>query len=127
MAEMKKKKKALRIILPAALAAGAVLVGAVLWLSDSPESRVTAAETLEKYMACISEGDYEQMYQMLDENSRRVVSREDFIARNQNIYEGIGLSDIQITVSDTADEENEVAYRTVMETEAGQITFNHYA
>ena len=74
MAEMKKKKKALRIILPAALAAGAVLVGAVLWLSDSPESRVTAAETLEKYMACISEGDYEQMYQMLDENSRRAVS-----------------------------------------------------
>ena len=127
MAEMKKKKKALRIILPAALAAGAVLVGAVLWLSDSPENRVTAAETLEKYMACISEGDYEQMYQMLDENSRRVVSREDFIARNQNIYEGIGLSDIQITVSDTADEENEVEYRTVMETEAGQITFNNYA
>lgn len=73
------------------------------------------------------EKDYDRMYQYLDETSRRIISREDFISRNQNIYEGIGTTGLQVTISGAESEENEVAYSISMETEAGTVTFNNHA
>lgn len=82
---------------------------------------------LNKYMAYIEQQDYESMYNMLDEESRKRVSKKDFITRNQNIYEGIGAKNIQIKVMQTNKKEGTVRYRTVMESSAGTIRFPNQA
>ncbi|MGI6007778.1 MAG: penicillin-binding transpeptidase domain-containing protein [Ruminococcus sp.] len=89
----------------------------------------TPDERLEEYMGYLAEGNYEQMYGMLDEVSASRISREDFIARNQNIYEGIEAADIEVEVKDTRQEGNEqiVAYTFRCSTLAGEIEFENEA
>ena len=47
---------------------------------------------MKEYFSYLSEGKYDQMYALLDSESQSAYSEEDFITRNQNIYEGIGGS-----------------------------------
>lgn len=75
----------------------------------------------------ISEGDYQGMYGLLDEESHSQWSLEEFTERNQNIYEGIGLSSLEITLSEQGDDAARVDYQTKMETEAGAVQFQNYA
>ena len=76
------------LVLAAAAAGGLLLYQNVF--SGSRE------EVLKEYMAYIEEGRYEDMYDLLDSSSQEAVSQEDFVTRNQNIYEGIEASDIQL-------------------------------
>ena len=80
-------------------------------------------------MGCIEKGDYDQMYDMLDGISSSRISREDFIERNRNIYEGIEASDIQVDVTDTRKEGNEqiVSYTFRCNTQAGKMSFENEA
>ena len=57
------------------------------------------------------------------------MSKEDYIARNQNIYEGIDSSNIKISISDIAKNENEyqISYRQQMYTSAGEVDFYNVA
>lgn len=123
---MKHKKRKIGVF-TIFLAVGVVMVAAALMLRGVFRRFPSAGEVLEGYMSCILEKDYDRMYQYLDETSRRIISREDFISRNQNIYEGIGTTGLQVTISGAESEENEVAYSISMETEAGTVTFNNHA
>jgi len=48
---------------------------------------VLPEQILEVYMLAITDKDYEKMFSFTSENS--TMPKEDFLARNKNIYEGI--------------------------------------
>ncbi len=83
-------------------------------------------QDLEQYMACINSKDYEKMYSMLCKESQELMSLEDFIQKNSNIYAGINASDVEITITDVEDgnEQKIVNYQSKMNTLAGEITFS---
>lgn len=58
---------------------------------SKPEDVFTA------YMTYLVNGEYERMYELLDENSKSNTSQDVFVSRNKNIYSGIEAKNIQIT------------------------------
>ncbi|MGI6011153.1 MAG: penicillin-binding transpeptidase domain-containing protein [Ruminococcus sp.] len=117
------KRKILIPVFILIILAAAAAVSVFLYLGGGQEPE----ELLEEYMGYIEEGKYEQMYEMLDEVSASRISKEDFIARNQNIYEGIEASDINVKVSDTRKEGKEqiLSYTFQCSTLAGEISFEN--
>ena len=69
-------------------------------LQRSTESQVKPDQLLEQYYSDIEKGKYEEMYRMLEKESREKVSEEDFISRNQKIYEGIQAKNIRVRATD---------------------------
>jgi len=88
-----------------------------------PVYPVSPEEILTAYMAAIADKDYEKLYSFVSENS--TMSKEDYLARNKNIYEGIEAANLQI--SDITSDGNSVTYMTSMDTQAGPITFENTA
>ncbi len=92
--------------------------------SAAPEEPTDpVAQILTAYMAAINDKDYEKMYSFISEKS--TMSKDDYLARNKNIYEGIEASNIQI--SDITADGNLVTYMTSMDTQAGPISFENTA
>ena len=65
------------------------------------------------------------MYDFLDSSSQETVSQEDFVTRNQNIYEGIEASDIQLDISEGQDRGQPLSYSVTMNTIAGEISYDN--
>ncbi len=111
----------------AACAAGGVIIWNVLG------SRPVAEDTVREYFDRLNQGDYAGMYALLSEDSKKQLTEEAFVERNQNIYEGIEASDIKITLAEgetgsrdvTRKETETVAYGTSMETAAGSLEFDN--
>lgn len=93
-----------------------------------PESDpIRPDELLLTYMEHVAEQDHKAMYQMIDVDASGQISEEDFIKRNQAIYEGIEMQDMTTTVI-AYDEENQVVrYQTSFDTVAGEIDFENEA
>ena len=70
------------VSLVAAVAAGSAFL---LWKKRNQE-RETASEMLERYMACVEEGEYEAMYEMIHLESSACADQKEFVDRNSNIY-----------------------------------------
>lgn len=111
----------------AACAAGGVIIWNVLG------SRPVAEDTVREYFDRLNQGDYAGMYALLSEDSKKQLTEEAFVERNQNIYEGIEASDLKITLAEgetgdrgvTRKETETVAYGTSMETAAGSLEFDN--
>lgn len=109
------------------LIAAAIVIG-ILWFQrrGDAEQEKTPEELLMEYTEYIRTGNYEAMYGMLNEQSQKNISLEDFTARNKNIYEGIGASDIRVEVQ-SVEEQTEglqaVSYQTSLSSTAGEIDF----
>jgi len=71
----------------------------------------------------ITQKDYEAMYQLIDNHSQNIYDEETFIKRNQNIYEGMEVSDIKITIQ--SKEKDSIQYQVQMNTLAGEIIFEN--
>ncbi|MGI6069762.1 MAG: penicillin-binding transpeptidase domain-containing protein [Blautia sp.] len=111
----------------AVLAAGAVCLGAAgifLYIRLSGEG---AQKAVAAYMEYIEEKEYDKMYDMLDEDSQALYSREEFVNRNRNIYEGIEAEHITVTFPEKQPKAKWTAYTTVMDTAAGEVTFDNQA
>ena len=81
-------------------------------------------EVLRQYMSYISEQKYEEMYELLSNDSKNSTAKEEFIARNKNIYEGIEVKNLNIkTIVTDKEDKNKLSYQTEMNTIAGEITF----
>lgn len=92
--------------------------------------KATPEETVENYFALVNEGKYDQMYGMLSEESKKKISKEDFVTRNQNIYEGIEAADVKVKLKGEAEykdgkKEAYVSYSTQMNTSADEISFEN--
>lgn len=97
--------------------------------STAPIKATEPDKILEQYMAFLSADDYASMYGLLSTKSQAAISREDFIARNQNIYEGIEAANLSVTVTGAEVREGArvVSYSTRMDTAAGEISFTNTA
>lgn len=84
-------------------------------------------EILKQYFACIEKQSYEEMYNMT--NQPESISKEDYLARNKNIYEGIEAKDIYIEIKSVEKNKDgvKVTYNTKMNTLAGNIEFDNTA
>ena len=103
-------------------------IGFLVW--HYLHSRPIPEDTVRNYFSLLNDGDYEGMYALLTESSKDSVSEEDFISRNQNIYEGIEASNIKVSFpseeSSSKDTET-VTYSTSMDTCAGSVSFDNQA
>ncbi len=87
-------------------------------------------DVLFQYFSYINDGKYEEMYSFLDDKSKAIVSQEEFITKNKNIYEGIEAKDLKINITDASSlEKGEITinYITSMDTLAGNISFSNKA
>lgn len=85
-------------------------------------------ETLEKYILAINNQDYEAMYELLNEESKNNISKDDFIKRNKSIYSGIDMQNMQIETKSEEKERNskeKIVYDVRMDSSAGKITFEN--
>ena len=85
--------------------------------------RVSPEELLVAYMNHIPLQEYDEMYAMLSVEASGHISREDFVERNAAIYEGIGISNLTVTVLSYDKEHKGVMYETAFDTTAGKIEF----
>lgn len=84
----------------------------------------TPERALERYFDAVSERDYDKMYLLISDDSKKTVSREDFITRNKNIYEGIEARDLKLEVMsvEKIDSKQQQAYYNLrMETVGGVL------
>lgn len=77
-------------------------------------------------MSYINDRQYETMYEMLSESSKKTTSKEDFVNRNETVYNELEVS--QVRISNMKEEELEnnkikITYTMEMETLAGKVTF----
>ena len=92
------------------------------------KSKAKPEDIWQQYVSCINDQKYEEMYEMLTEESKVQISQEDFITRNKNIYEGIDMTDMQVQISAVEKEgskTSKISYSQTMNTDAGKIDFTN--
>lgn len=118
-----KNSNKMLIIIPLIILIIGGAIGVYLY-SNTTETAIT----LKKYFQCISNKDYDGAYQYVTTET----TKEEFVSRLKNIYEGIEASDISIKVatnSSILNKESEeqddinVTYTTSMKTSAGELSF----
>lgn len=82
-----------------------------------------AKDLLNEYMGYIEKQKYDEMYELLSDESKLEVSKEKFIQRNKNIYEGISAKNINLKTVIVNKDENKIRYQVEMDTIAGNISF----
>lgn len=117
---MEGKKIAKKIAFGIALAVAAA--GAVLFYKNN--IAMNPGDTLLKYMSYAEDGEYDKMYDLLDEESKKTISKKNFIKRNKNIYKGIGMKTLDADVT-SKKRETMVTYHVKMQTSAGVISYNN--
>jgi penicillin-binding protein len=101
-----------------------IICGIALFMynkTHKPENKLT------EYVNLINSKDYEKMYDLVDDDIKKKITKEDFIARNKNIFEGIKASDIKVEVKKVENKTNEavIDYETTMNTVSGELKFSN--
>lgn len=92
------------------------------------QNKVNPEDIWQNYISCINEQKYEEMYNMISNDITQTISKEDFITRNKNIYEGIDMADLKIQINNVVEEDKnnvKIYYTETMETSAGNIKFDN--
>ena len=84
-------------------------------------------DVLNTYIAYINDKNYDGMYELLSSSSKSSISKEDFITKNKNIYEGIDSLYIKIDIKETKKESKniKILYNEQMYTSAGKVDFSN--
>lgn len=125
---MKKRTKMISISFIVFFIIAGGITGFSIWRTKQEET--ARRNFIPSYMTAVKEKRYEDMYQMLDKTSKEKITKEDFIARNENIYEGIELTDLTVQVGEVKEiEGNKItaSYESDLTTCAGEVTFSNTA
>lgn len=117
------KKVVLGIIVTVVLAG---IIGGVVAFVLLRQPKIKPEDIWQSYISLINEHQYEKMYEMITQDSKNQIVKEDFIKRNKNIYEGINMIDMksEITAVEEVDSSTrKISYKLVMNTEAGNVDF----
>nr|WP_312291737.1 penicillin-binding transpeptidase domain-containing protein [Clostridium chromiireducens] len=84
-----------------------------------PENRLI------EYVNLINAKDYEKMYELTDAETKQKLSKDDFVTRNKNIYEGIKAGNLKVTIKNIEKNGSQatVTYDTSMDTICGEFEF----
>lgn len=117
--------KGLKAAIAAASVAVAFGIGFTIFYINNNSNK--AEQTVKNYFELLKNKDYEGMYNMISDDSKNKISKDDFIARNKNIYEGINASNIDISITDNKKDKGKynVNYNTNMDTAAGSLDFEN--
>ena len=120
---MKNKKVLIGVIIAVVVIVIAV-VAAVIIIGNKEQEE--AKNLLNDYFSLINNKSYDEMY---EKTASMNTSQEDFVKRNQNIYEGIDASNIQIEISNVEKIDNgyNISYHEKMYTSAGDVDFDNTA
>ncbi len=112
------KKKGIIII-----AVIAILVLSIISIIFLNKEKSNPEDVIKQYMSYITEKNYDEMYQL----TTKETAQEEYITRNENIYEGIEVSKLNINIAKTTKKgkEAEVVYSTSMSTIAGEVNFSN--
>ena len=120
MKGLKNKKVVIGIVI--AIFVVLAIVATVWVINKQNEEKIK--QTLIDFVEEINQKNYEAMYQKVTAIN---MSQEDFITKNQNIYEGIDSSDIKIEISkiEKQNAEYQIEYHQKMYTAAGEVEFDN--
>ena len=120
---MKNKKVLIGVILTVVIIVIAVIT-TVIFISNKEQEDVKTF--FSDYFNLINDKNYEELYSKVASMN---MSKEDFVARNENIYEGIDSSNIRISVNNVekTDEGYNISYHEKMYTSVGLVEFDNKA
>lgn len=121
---MSKKKIIIISVVAIILVIIAVVIGIFFYISNQPKNN--PGDVVSTYAQYIVDQNYEEMYNLISENSKAQTSQEDYINRNKNIYEGIEIANFAINITSVEKGDNntvKVSYNNSMDTMAGHIEF----
>lgn len=124
---MSNLQKAIIIIFVIILVIG-LGVGGYYIYEYSISSKNNPSDLLLEYFSNLSDKNYEKMYSYLTEESKQTISKEDFITRNKNIYDGIEANNITVEITQVNkinNDKTQITYTTYMNTLAGKINFSN--
>lgn len=104
-----------------------VAFGIVFSINKEKENQM---QTIKTFYSYINEQKYEEMYEMLSKESKEKFSKEDFITRNKNIYEGINATGLEITdleITEKKEKKINLSYKEKFYTNAGEINLENNA
>lgn len=114
--ELKRRKRKVMLVL--ILLCICVTVGLYIYVNKMESSMV-----LKEYFSLLQNKDYDKMYDLVETN----LSKEEFISRIKNIYEGIEAENISIQIVTNSKNDignkNKITYNNSMKTVAGNINF----
>lgn len=119
------RKKNIFVIIGAGIVIVPLIICAILYIvynrTHTPEKKWN------EYVVLLQNKEYDKMYDLLDSTAQAKISREDFTARNKNIYEGIEAEDIEISINSVSKSDNDtiIDYHTKMNTIAGELQFDN--
>ena len=121
-----KGKKGLIIALIIIIILVIAIVGGVIYLNQPKE---TAEQVFTNYISLLNEKKYDELYSYISTQSKAEISKEDFVARNKNIYEGIDAVNIEVQIQSQEKEGKtaKITYNENMSTSAGNISFENTA
>lgn len=105
-----------------------LILGVIVGITIVNKNKVKPEDILEKYIEKTNEQNYKEMYQMLTEEAKKQISEEDFIKRNENIYQGIEMSNMEIKITNIEKEKDatsKISYTEKINTAAGKIEFSN--
>lgn len=121
---MSKKKIIIISVVAIILVIIAVVIGIFFYISNQPKNN--PEDVVSTYAQYIVDQNYEEMYNLILENSKAQTSQEDYINRNKNIYEGIEIANFAINITSVEKGDNntvKVSYNNSMDTMAGHVEF----
>lgn len=82
---------------------------------------------LEKYMQDIEKGDYAKMYTLLDQSSKEMIDKNDFIERNREVYRNMDVSNTWYEIMNITEKDKNIRikYSAGLGTVAGDINFEN--
>lgn len=99
------------------LVIASIIIGIIIYKTNQTEASIC----LKEYFELLNNKQYDEMYDYVETN----MSKEDFVTRIKNIYEGIEANNISATVITNIEDEDivNVTYNNSMETIAGKMNF----
>ena len=120
-----KKKKRLAVKIAAAVMALIVVVlAAVFVLLLRKPSKTSPEKLLTAYVEKLEAADYEGMYEMISKESQQSITKEEFVEKNQKIYEGIEASNFELVQKEAEEGKKDtitIPYSLSMDTLAGSV------
>ncbi len=91
------------------------------------KNKAKSDEIWQKYVTCLNEQKYDEMYDMLTEEAKGRIEKEAFVTRNKNIYEGMDMADMKVEIQNIEKFKDyaKISYKSTMETGAGNIEISN--
>lgn len=92
-----KKKIVIRKLMTIVVLIIIIAIMILLCVNNGSSKQTKAMETVSKYMSYINEKKYDEMYEMLALSSKKNITKENFIERNENVYNRLEANHVKVS------------------------------